>query len=67
MRTILDEVDPVEIRPAYKNIFRELERGKALEPLVFSRVAIYYLLMEQATFPQRKFSLILLLSLSFGI
>ena len=35
MRTILDEVDPVEIRSAYKNIFRELQRGKALEPMVF--------------------------------
>ena len=35
MRTILDEVDPVEIRPAYKSIFRELQRGKALEPMVF--------------------------------
>ena len=35
MRTILDEVNPEEIRPAYKNVFRELQRGKALEPLVF--------------------------------
>jgi len=35
MRTIIDEVDPVEIRPAYKSIFRELQRGKALEPMVF--------------------------------
>ena len=35
MRTILDEVNPEEIRPAYKNVFRELKRGKALEPLVF--------------------------------
>ena len=35
MRTILDEVDPVEIRPAYKSIFQELQRGKALEPMVF--------------------------------
>ncbi|MBT6500701.1 MAG: hypothetical protein HOK67_12430 [Deltaproteobacteria bacterium] len=35
MRTILDEVDPMEIRPAYKSIFRELQRGKALEPMVF--------------------------------
>ncbi len=35
MRTILDEVDPVEIRPAYKSIFREIQRGKALEPMVF--------------------------------
>jgi len=35
MRTILDEVSPEEIRPAYKGIFRELQRGKALEPMVF--------------------------------
>jgi hypothetical protein len=35
MRAILDEVDPEKIRPAYKNIFRELQRGKALEPMVF--------------------------------
>ena len=35
MRTILDEVDPEEIQPAYNNIFRELQRGKALEPMVF--------------------------------
>ncbi|EFK09217.1 conserved domain protein [delta proteobacterium NaphS2] len=35
MRTILDEVDPVEIRPAYKNIFSKLQRGKALERLAF--------------------------------
>ena len=35
MRTILDEVSPEEIRPAYEGIFRELQRGKALEPMVF--------------------------------
>ena len=35
MRTILDEVNPEEIRPAYSNIFREVQRGKALEPMVF--------------------------------
>jgi len=35
MRTILDVVNPEEIRPAYKNIFREMQRGKALEPMVF--------------------------------
>ena len=34
MRTILDEVNPEEIRPAYKNVFRKLQRGKALEPMV---------------------------------
>ena len=35
MRTILDEANPEEIRSAYKNIFKELQRGKALEPMVF--------------------------------
>ncbi len=35
MRTILDEVNPEEIRPAYKGIFRELQKSKALEPMVF--------------------------------
>jgi disulfide oxidoreductase YuzD len=35
MRTILDEVDPEEIRPCYKDVFRELQRGKVMEKLVF--------------------------------
>ena len=35
MRTILDEVDPGEIRHPFKNIFRVIQRGKALEPMVF--------------------------------
>jgi len=35
MRTILDEANPEAIRPSYKNIFKELQRGKALEPMVF--------------------------------
>ena len=35
MRTILDEVDPEELRPHYKAIFRQLQRGKVLEKLVF--------------------------------
>ena len=35
MRTILDEVDPQELRPAYTAVFRQLQRGKALEPFVF--------------------------------
>ncbi|MBC8393433.1 MAG: transposase [Deltaproteobacteria bacterium] len=35
MRTILDGVNPEEIRPAYKDIFRALQRGKALEPMAF--------------------------------
>jgi len=35
MRTILDEVDPEEIRPLYKDVFRQLQRGKVMEKMVF--------------------------------
>jgi hypothetical protein len=35
MRTILDDVDPPGLRPAYTDVFRQLQRGKALEPFVF--------------------------------
>lgn len=35
MRTILDDVDPQELRHAYTDVFRQLQRGKALEPFVF--------------------------------
>ncbi len=35
MRAILDPVDPERLRPCFVDVFRELQRGKALEPLVF--------------------------------
>lgn len=35
MREILDPVSPKVLRPVFKSIFRQLQRGKALEPLVF--------------------------------
>jgi hypothetical protein len=35
MRTILDEVDSEGIRPCYKDVFRELQRGKVIEKMVF--------------------------------
>lgn len=35
MRTILDEVDPQQLRPAFTEVFRQLQRGNALEPFVF--------------------------------
>ncbi len=35
MRTILDEVSPKELRPLYKDAFRQLQRGKVMEKLVF--------------------------------
>jgi|SRR5436190_692695 len=35
IRTILDEVTPDQIRPAFKDLFRPLQRGKVLEEFVF--------------------------------
>ena len=35
MRTILDEVDSERLRPAFKDVFRQLQRGKILEEYVF--------------------------------
>jgi hypothetical protein len=35
MRAIDDEVDPQQLRSAFTGIFRQLQRGKALEPFVF--------------------------------
>ena len=35
MREILDPVAPAALRPVFTRIFRQLQRGKALEPLTF--------------------------------
>jgi len=35
MREILDTVSPESLRPSFKCIFRQLQRGKALEEMVF--------------------------------
>ena len=35
MREILDEVDPERLRDPFGDVFRQLQRGKALEPFVF--------------------------------
>lgn len=35
MRTILDEVQPEDLRPAFRAVFRQLQRGKVLESMVF--------------------------------
>ena len=35
MRTVLDLVPPEELRCAYQDVFRQVQRGKALEPYVF--------------------------------
>lgn len=47
MRTLLDPVDPQILRPAFTSIFRQLQRGKALEPFVFWRG--HYLLASDGT------------------
>jgi hypothetical protein len=35
MREILDPVPPESLRPLFQSVFRQLQRGKALEPMVF--------------------------------
>src|SRR5262249_50722939 len=35
MREILDEVDPKHLRPLFKDIFAQLQRGKVLQDYVF--------------------------------
>lgn len=35
MRDILDDVDPERLRDSFGDVFRQLQRGKALEPFVF--------------------------------
>jgi hypothetical protein len=47
MREILDPVEPERLRPAFKTVFRHLQRGKALEEMVF--VEGHYLLALDGT------------------
>jgi hypothetical protein len=47
MREILDPVDPEELRPLFGDVFRQLQRGKALEPFQFYRN--HYLLALDGT------------------
>jgi hypothetical protein len=35
MRGILDPIDPLGLRPVFREVFRRLQRGKALRPFVF--------------------------------
>jgi hypothetical protein len=35
MREILDPMSPELLRPLFKSVFRQLQRGKALEPMAF--------------------------------
>jgi hypothetical protein len=47
MREILDEVDPDLLRPAFKEVFFQLQRGKALE--VYQYIDGYYLVAIDGT------------------
>ena len=47
MREILDPIDPEKLRPAFLDVFRQLQRGKALEPFVFHQG--HYLLSLDGT------------------
>ncbi len=47
MRTILDGVNPEELRPSYKRVFSQLQRGKVLEKMTF--MGRYYLLSLDGT------------------
>jgi hypothetical protein len=47
LREILDPLDPQQLRPAFNDVFRQLQCGKALEPFVFYKG--YYLLFLDAT------------------
>jgi hypothetical protein len=47
MRAILDPVEPESLRPLFKHVFRALQRGKALEEMVF--VEGHYLLALDGT------------------
>ncbi len=56
MRAILDPVVPECLRPLFKHVFRALQRGKALEEMVF--VQDHYLLALDGTaiFPPTRFT-----------
>jgi hypothetical protein len=47
MRALLDPVVPRALRPVFKSVFTQLQRGKALEPMVF--LDGYYLLALDGT------------------
>jgi hypothetical protein len=42
MRAILDPLDPEVLRPSFREVFRHLQRGKALERFVFRDGHYFY-------------------------
>jgi hypothetical protein len=47
MREILDPLSPEPLRPLFKSVFRQLQRGRALEPMAF--LEDYYLVALDGT------------------
>jgi hypothetical protein len=47
MRTILDDITPESLRPVYKDVFRQVQRGKILEQYLF--MGKYYLMSPDGT------------------
>jgi len=55
MRELNDEIDPGKyIAPLFKDVFRHLQRGKALEPMVFYEGCYLLNLTEPAFFPPKN-------------
>lgn len=47
LRTVLDQVNPESLRPIYQDVFRQLQRGKVLEPYLF--MGEYYIVSPDGT------------------
>ena len=56
MRQILDPVSPKVFRPVFTSVFRQLQRGKALEPMVLLDGHYNWRLMGRHIFPPRPFN-----------
>ena len=54
LREILDKVDPGELRAAFQDVFRDLQRGKALEPFAFYQGAFLLALDGTGYFSSNK-------------
>ena len=55
MRSVLDPVDPAELRPLFQDVFRRLQRGKALEPFVYLE-GHYLVSLDGTTYFSRRHS-----------
>ena len=56
MREILDPLDPQQLRPLFNDIFRQLQRGKALEPMAYFKGCYLLSLDGTGSFSSEKLS-----------